>query len=1260
MSTKNFNVKNGLTTGNLLISEANVTLGNVSNLHISGGNSGYVLSTDGSGNLSWADAAGVQSPAPMPIVIDEGNTLTIAANYQGLFGTPITVNGNLVIDGALIDVSGQGAAGSNAQISFNDQGNPAGLNGFTINKNTGNLSVPGNIIVSGNILPSGDLTFDIGSPIRRFRDAYFSGNTIYLGNANITAEGNTIVLPAGTSVQGEAPIGNVATINFDGNAGNILYGNGVFANALTTVGATGVAGPTGATGLTGATGQAGTIGVDGSTGATGPQGPVGATGASGYVGSDGATGATGIQGPVGATGASGYVGSDGATGATGATGPQGATGPVAGSNTQVIFNDAGSPGANANFTYNKTTSNLTVVGNIIDTTGAFYGNGAGLTNLAGANVTGQVGNALVSGTVYTGAQPNITSVGTLSSLAVTGNVSSGNLFANTGIIGGNTLTISNTASIGGNLSMNSKNITSLAEPVNPQDAATKSYVDSVAQGLHVHAPCSAATPTTLNSITGGTVTYNNGTNGVGATLTTTATYTTIDGVNIATVGTRILVKNEANTAWNGIYVYTSSTVLTRASDFDTPVEMAGGDFTFVTNGTLYNDTGWVCTDPVLVVGTDPVTFVQFSGAGTYTAGTGLTLTGTVFSISNTTVTAGSYGNGDRVATFTVNGQGQLTAASNTAIAANAANLTGTTLATSVVNSSLTSVGTLGSLAVTENGTFGNVYANGGTIGALTLKGEGGNISNIQGANVSGTVASATTAGTVTTAAQPNITSVGTLSSLSVTGNTTSGNVYANSGTIGASLLSGTLTTAAQPNITSVGTLSSLTVTGKITAGQLQGDGGNIANIQVGNVTGLGNISTINRDGNASNVLYGNGVFAGALAGATGAVGATGIQGATGPAGATGAVGAATVVSTADTFTGDGVTTAFTLTASPTSTAYTIVNIDGVLQLKTAYSIVGSTLTFTEAPASGQVIEVQSLTSGSAVGATGATGVQGATGVIGYLTSTVNTFTGTGSQSTFTMTVAPLSIAYTNVVIDGVTQLKNAYSVNGTSLIFTAPPSNGAVIDVQIFTGGNAVGPTGATGTIGATGASGIAVVSTTVDTFTGNGVATSYTLSVTPTSKNNTIVNIDGIIQLGSVYSLTGAVLTFVAPPSNGANIQVLSFTSGSAVGATGATGAFGVINSVTNTFTGNGVQTAFTLTVAPASVDYTNVNVNGVYQLKSAYSVNGTTLTFTSPPGNGAGIDVQIMNGGSAVGSTGATGVQGATGAAAATIPQAYTWFLT
>ena len=180
----------------------------------------------------------------------------------------------------------------------------------------------------------------------------------------------------------------------------------------------------------------------------------------------------------------------------------------------------------------------------------------------------------------------------------------------------------------------SKRITSVAEPTNPQDAATKNYVDNVAAGLHVHEAAHCATTNTLAVLSGGTVTYNNGTSGLGATLTLSVGISSIDGHTL-TNGDRVLVKNEATTANNGMYVRTSATVLTRANDFDTGLEIHGGDFTFVENGTLYNNTGWVQTEEVVLVGTDAVLWQQFSGTGTFTAGAGLTLTGTDFDVIGT-------------------------------------------------------------------------------------------------------------------------------------------------------------------------------------------------------------------------------------------------------------------------------------------------------------------------------------------------------------------------------------------------------------------------------------------------------------------------------------------------------------------------------------------------------------------------------------------------------------------------------------------------
>lgn len=153
-------------------------------------------------------------------------------------------------------------------------------------------------------------------------------------------------------------------------------------------------------------------------------------------------------------------------------------------------------------------------------------------------------------------------------------------------------------------------VTLNANPQQALEAVTKQYVDAIAEGLHIHA--SVATATT-------------------ASVDLNDAPASIDGVSL-TDGMRILVKNQPNTADNGIYTYSASAdALVRASDFNSSSEIQGGDFLFVTGGNTYADTGWVQTENVTTLGTDPITFTQFSGAGTYSAGTGLQLDGTVFS-----------------------------------------------------------------------------------------------------------------------------------------------------------------------------------------------------------------------------------------------------------------------------------------------------------------------------------------------------------------------------------------------------------------------------------------------------------------------------------------------------------------------------------------------------------------------------------------------------------------------------------------------------
>jgi len=159
-----------------------------------------------------------------------------------------------------------------------------------------------------------------------------------------------------------------------------------------------------------------------------------------------------------------------------------------------------------------------------------------------------------------------------------------------------------------------------------QSLVPKSYVDAIAEGLHVHASVKAATTQNLATESGDTVTYNNGTSGVGATLTLSTGISTLDGYTLVN-GDRILIKNETNQAHNGIYTRTSSTVFTRATDFDTVNEVASGDFLFVEEGTVNEANGFVQTETTTAIGTSNIIFEQFSGAGQISAGNGLTKNG---------------------------------------------------------------------------------------------------------------------------------------------------------------------------------------------------------------------------------------------------------------------------------------------------------------------------------------------------------------------------------------------------------------------------------------------------------------------------------------------------------------------------------------------------------------------------------------------------------------------------------------------------------
>lgn len=257
------------------------------------------------------------------------------------------------------------------------------------------------------------------------------------------------------------------------------------------------------------------------------------------------------------------------------------------------------------------------------------------------------------------------------------------------------------------------------DPVSAFQLATKQYVDTLAaSGIHYHDPVYVESPNTAGNLN---ATYNQpggAGDGVGATLTNAGTQValTIDGV-LTTVGMRVLIYNQTNAVQNGVYTVTvvgngsTNWVLTRATDADTyapfsPNSLGQGDAFFVQAGATGIGETYICnTVGTIVFGTTNITFAQISSAQVYTAGTGLTLTGTQFSITNTAVTAGSYGTDARSMTLAVNAQGQITSLIDQPIS----------IAASQVSS--------GTLAVAQGGTNIASYTIGDTIyasGATTL------------------------------------------------------------------------------------------------------------------------------------------------------------------------------------------------------------------------------------------------------------------------------------------------------------------------------------------------------------------------------------------------------------------------------------------------------------------------------------------------------------------------------------------------------------
>jgi hypothetical protein len=639
-------------------------LGNVGNVKITGGNADQYLRTDGAGNLTWDDVGNISSNrvSTMPYLIPTGESYILNTNFQGLYSQAITIDGELTVDGMLIEIQ-DSIQSDPTQVLFDTNGTATGNNGFTFLNYNGNLNVPGNINVTGSIIPGADDVYDLGSANKRWRTGYFGGNTIYIGDSVITTSNNQIILESGSgatiAVTGDANTSIIengtSNITIDLNS-DIRFGVGGTANVLILT----------SNGID----YDGNLVVNGNIIANGGNvtGNVIIGNTANFSGNL-TTGGVKTDNLYYANGTAWNFGQD-----------------PGGSNTQVQYNNNGNFAASANFTFDSSTNNLTVTGNVVTNTGAFYGNAAGLTNIPGGNITGNItGNisnaqhAVTANTVVNANQPNITSIGTLTTLEVSGN----------GVIGGN-------LTVNGNLVYINVEELSIEDPI-----------------------------INLNTGANGAPPAGNSGKDVGSALN--------------------YYDTQARIAFMG---------------WDT----SNAEFAFGSQTTISSEV------------------VTFNTLGNVRA---QTFKGNI----EATVIAGNLTTATQSNITTLGTLGSLTVSGNISAGnTNAGNLLNANYLVS--NSGCVSVA--GALIAYNSGTgAAGIFSTGPTdinfgLGANVIIGSTTGVANIRNnlnvagnANITGNISANLISGTLSTSAQPNITSVGTLTSLSVSGNITANNYNAN-------------------------------------------------------------------------------------------------------------------------------------------------------------------------------------------------------------------------------------------------------------------------------------------------------------------------------------------------------------------------------------------------------------------------------------------------------------------------------------------------
>jgi hypothetical protein len=755
-----------------LYANANIHLGHVDYVKLGGGTNGYILQTDGAGNLTWAAflsgtvVSGTPGGANSQVQYNDGGT-----SFGGSAGfTYNKVTGELINSGNIVggNINGptfgahNGTIGattpnsgaftsivvsSNATVTGNVFAGNANITSrlnVTGNANVGNLFSTGtanvaNLRVSSRVqsslVPSSDQTYDLGTASLKWKDLYLSGTTLYLGNQTLRSNTN------GVSISGNAYVANFVIAN--GFSATSLSGT------LTTSAQPNIT----------SLGTLANLNVNG-------------------VANLGAVSDLRISG-----GASGFVlTSNGAGGVSWLPGGSGGSGTPGGANTQIQFNDSSSFAGDANFTFTRTSSTLAVpnvsvsgvlnvsnVGNVRvpgGVTGQFLrtdgaggltwatpggggnpggtntqiqfndgGNFAGNLNLLFFKTTQtlQVPNIEAEFTAAASSQPNITSVGNLVSLRVLGNTSTGNLTALNNVT--STLFIGSGASL---TNINGANVSQVPN-ANFASYSTNATIANTANTVTVNAQPNI---TSVGQLTGVTV--------VGLT-------------DLGSVGN---------------------------------VRITGGSANYLLRTDGAGNLTWVSA----IAPDANANAVQFNNSGLFGGSSSFTFDSASNTLSVTSITT------------------TLTAASN-------------------AQPNITSVGTLANLSVTGNITSGNANL-GNAVTSNFFIGDGNNLSNIQGANVVGTVANANYAayaGNVINSSQSNITSVGTLINLDVTGDA---NVIAN---VNANIVVANFIYGDGSNITSI---DGAEVTGIVANANLASYAGYVVNPSQANITAVGNLTSL--------------------------------------------------------------------------------------------------------------------------------------------------------------------------------------------------------------------------------------------------------------------------------------------------------------------------------------------------------------------------------------------------------------------------------